>query len=54
MAWPGLGAYMLRSIASIDFPAIAGVTLVLGTIYVLLNTAVEIVQSAVDPRLRDP
>jgi peptide/nickel transport system permease protein len=53
MAWPGLGAYMLRSISSTDFPAIAGVTLVLGTIYVLLNTVVEIVQTAVDPRLRE-
>jgi peptide/nickel transport system permease protein len=44
---------MLRSISSTDFPAIAGVTLVLGTIYVLLNTAVEILQTAVDPRLRE-
>jgi peptide/nickel transport system permease protein len=52
MAWPGLGAYMLRSIASTDYPAIAGVTLVLGTIYVTLNTAVEIAQSAIDPRIR--
>jgi peptide/nickel transport system permease protein len=54
MAWPGLGAYMLRSIASTDYPAIAGVTLVLGTIYVLLNTVVEILQSVIDPRIREP
>jgi peptide/nickel transport system permease protein len=52
MAWPGLGAYMLRSIASTDYPAIAGVTLVLGAIYVTLNAAVEIAQSAIDPRIR--
>lgn len=52
VAWPGLGAYLLRSIDSKDFPAIAGVTLVVGAIYVTLNAVVEIIQSALDPRVR--
>ena len=52
VAWPGLGAYMLRSVNSKDFPAIAGVTLVVGAIYITLNAVVEILQSRLDPRIR--
>jgi peptide/nickel transport system permease protein len=52
VAWPGLGAYMLRSVNGKDFPAIAGVTLVVGAIYITLNMVVEIVQSILDPRIR--
>jgi peptide/nickel transport system permease protein len=50
-AWPGIGFYTVQSIPRTDFPAIAGVTLVLGVAYVLVNTGVEIVQAWADPRL---
>jgi len=52
VAWPGLGGYLLRSINARDFPAIAGVTLVVGAIYITLNTVVELIQSVLDPRIR--
>ena len=52
VAWPGLGAYLLRSISSADFPAIAGIVIVLGIIYVTVNLLVEIAQSLLDPRIR--
>ena len=51
-AWPGLGLYTVRSIATTDFPAIAGVTLVLGTVYVVVNALVDVAQVAADPRVR--
>jgi len=51
-AWPGLGLYLDQSIARADFPAIIGVVLVLGTSYVLINTIVDLLQMAADPRLR--
>jgi peptide/nickel transport system permease protein len=51
-AWPGIGFYTVQSIPRTDFPAIAGVTLVLGAIYVLVNTLVEIFQAMADPRLK--
>jgi peptide/nickel transport system permease protein len=51
-AWPGLGLYIDRSIASSDFPAIAGVTLVIGFVYVLANVLVDLAQAWADPRLR--
>ncbi|MDT5258593.1 MAG: peptide/nickel transport system permease protein [Mycobacterium sp.] len=49
--WPGIGQYIAQSIPVADFPAIAGVTLVLGVLYVLVNTAVDLLAAAADPRI---
>lgn len=49
--WPGIGQYIAQSIPVADFPAIAGVTLMLGVVYVLINTAVDLLQAAADPRI---
>jgi peptide/nickel transport system permease protein len=51
-AWPGIGSYVAASIPKDDFPAIAGVTLLLGASYVLVNTIVDLLQAAADPRIR--
>ncbi|HEX2374604.1 MAG TPA: ABC transporter permease, partial [Actinomycetota bacterium] len=51
-AWPGLGLYTARSITNVDFPAIVGVTLVMGAVYVIVNALVDLAQVAADPRLR--
>lgn len=51
-AWPGVGLYTVQSIASTDFPAVAGVTLVLGALYVIINALVDVAQVIADPRLR--
>jgi len=50
-AWPGIGLYTDQSIPVADFPAIAGVTLVLGVSYIVINALVDILQAAVDPRV---
>jgi peptide/nickel transport system permease protein len=50
-AWPGIGQYMAQSIPAGDFPAISAVTLVLGAGYVAVNTLVDILQAAADPRI---
>jgi peptide/nickel transport system permease protein len=50
--WPGLGSYAAESIRALDTPAIAGVTLLVATVYVLANLLVDLVQSIVDPRVR--
>lgn len=49
--WPGIGQYIAQSIPVADFPAIAGVTLMLGAIYVVINTVVDLLQAAADPRI---
>lgn len=51
-AWPGLGLYTSDSLQSADFPAVMGVTLVLGFVYVIVNALVDIGQLLADPRLR--
>jgi peptide/nickel transport system permease protein len=50
-AWPGIGLYTYQSIPSSDFPAIAGITLVLGAGYVIVNTMVDVLQAVADPRI---
>lgn len=50
-SWPGIGNYLAASIPVADFPAIAGVTVVLGGIYIVSNTVVDLLQAAADPRV---
>ena len=50
--WPGLGEYATASIQTLDTPAILGVTLFIALIYVAANLIVDIVQAAIDPRIR--
>jgi peptide/nickel transport system permease protein len=50
--WPGVGQYVAQSIPTADFPAIAGVTIVLGALYVAINTVVDLLQAVADPRIR--
>jgi peptide/nickel transport system permease protein len=50
-AWPGIGQYAAQSIPVADFPAIAGVTLLLGVGYVAINMVVDILQAVADPRI---
>ena len=51
-SWPGLGLYLNQSVAFGDLRAIAGVTLVVGAGYVVINTLVDLAQAAADPRIR--
>lgn len=51
-AWPGVGWYMQQSIPTNDFAAIGAVTLLLGAVYVVVNTVVDVLQMVADPRIR--
>jgi peptide/nickel transport system permease protein len=50
--WPGLGSYAAASVSTLDTPAIVGVTLFVAVIYVAANLVVDLVQAALDPRIR--
>jgi peptide/nickel transport system permease protein len=52
-AWPGLGLYTASALQFDDFPAVMGVTLVFGVVYVVVNAAVDILQMVADPRLKE-
>ncbi len=51
-AIPGLGKYFVDSIRSNDYAVIVGTTLFFGVFLVLCNLAVDIINSAIDPRIK--
>ncbi|MEF3305724.1 nickel/cobalt ABC transporter permease [Paenibacillus sp. GYB003] len=51
-AWPGLGTLTVRSVLSRDFPIIQAYVLVLSAAFVLFNTASDIINGALNPKLR--
>ena len=50
-SWPGTGYLMNLAIFQRDLPLLQGVILVLATFFVLLNLAVDLVQTLIDPRI---
>lgn len=50
-SWPGTGYLLNLAIFQRDIPVLQGVILVLATFFVLLNLAVDILQSVLDPRI---
>lgn len=50
-AWPGVGNYLAQSIPASDFPAVRGVTLLLGAVYIAANAGVDVLQARADPRV---
>jgi nickel transport system permease protein len=52
-AWPGLGSLSVRSILSRDFPIIQAYVLILAMAFVLFNTISDIINTAMNPKLRN-
>jgi len=50
--WPGIGRYAVQGISNLDFPAIMGVTVLIGLIYIMVNLVVDLLYAVVDPRVR--
>ncbi|EMK6979646.1 ABC transporter permease [Vibrio cholerae] len=51
-SWPGVGHALSHAIFQRDIPMIQGSALVMGLLFVALNTLVDLTQYALDPRLR--
>ena len=49
--WPGIGGYIVESVVTNDFPAVIGVTLLVSTVYLLINLLIDVLYYALDPRL---
>jgi len=49
---PGLGRLVVDAILKRDYPIIQGLMLVFSFVYVLVNLAIDIVYTLVDPRIR--
>ncbi|AWP27586.1 nickel/cobalt ABC transporter permease [Paenibacillus sp. Cedars] len=51
-AWPGLGRLSVKSILSRDFPVIQAYVLILAVTFVLFNTLSDVINAALNPKLR--
>ena len=51
-AWGGIGQYAYTSSTSLDLPAVLGVGLLVGVIYIATNFVIDVVYGLVDPRVR--
>ena len=51
-AWPGMGKLIIDSIRVLDRPVIVAYLMLIVTIFILINLAVDIIYSVLDPRVR--
>jgi len=49
--WPGIGSYVIKSILTLDFPAIVGSVLIIAISYILINLIVDIVYTFLNPKI---
>lgn len=50
--WPGIGFYAAMALLSFDYPAVIGCVLVVAIFYCVINMVVDIIHSALDPRVK--
>ncbi|MBV9544342.1 MAG: ABC transporter permease [Chloroflexi bacterium] len=51
-AWPGLGRLLVTAVTQRDIPMIQGALLIFGASFVLVNLAVDVLYTFLDPRVR--
>ncbi|MDX0904001.1 ABC transporter permease subunit [Sinorhizobium medicae] len=51
-AWPGIGSLLVDSVASRDIPVVQGTILIIVLWFLLINTAVDLIYAAIDPRIK--
>lgn len=51
-SWPGIGLLMYNAIASRDYPIVQGGAILIAASFVIVNLAVDLIYSVVDPRVR--
>ena len=51
-SWPGIGRYVVDRVLSRDYPAVQGVVVIIALSLVLVNLAVDVCYTYLDPRIR--
>jgi ABC-type dipeptide/oligopeptide/nickel transport system permease component len=51
-AWPGVGRLSVQAIANRDYPVVQAAVFLLSTTFVVVNLAVDVVYTYLDPRIR--
>jgi len=52
-AWPGLGSLLYDSITARDTPVVQAATLLIALLFVMVNILVDLVNAALDPRMKE-
>jgi peptide/nickel transport system permease protein len=50
--WPGMGLMFLQAVQTVDIPIMAAYLMLVATMFVMINLAVDLLYSVVDPRIR--
>ena len=51
-AWPGVGQYVVDAVFARDYPVVTGFVVFTGTVFVVVNLAVDVLYTRLDPRIR--
>ena len=51
-AWPGIGSYAIEALVSSDYAPVQGFVLTMAILYVLLNLAIDLAYTMIDPRVQ--
>ena len=51
-SWPGVGSYALGALLATDYAPVQGYILLMALLFVLINTAIDVLNALVDPRMR--
>lgn len=51
-SWPGIGNYLTTALFNADMNAVLGATLVIGTVFIVINKASDVLYRILDPRAR--
>lgn len=51
-AWPGISAYAVNSLLSLDYAPVQAFVLIVATLFVIMTLVIDIVSAAVDPRYK--
>ena len=51
-AWPGVGQYVVDAVFARDYPVVTGFVVFTGTVFVVVNLAVDLLYTRLDPRVR--
>ena len=49
--WPGLSGFLVSAVEQRDYPAVQGIVLVISFLFILINLCVDLLYSALDPRI---
>ncbi|ABB37985.1 ABC-type transporter, integral membrane subunit [Oleidesulfovibrio alaskensis G20] len=51
-AWPGIGSWLLNAVYARDFNAVQGGTMLIATLFVLINVLVDLLYAVINPRIK--